>query len=273
MRTETSPEFMVLFDQAKEAIALKQPDEFRDLVKRAPELATSRPPNDATLLHYLTGMPTVDWMEQAPELARLMVEMGSDPNGREKHDRGETPLIWAVSVNNVATAETLLDLGADPELQGRYEQGVDTALGYALFYSGAPNVKTFEENCPEMLVRRGAYIDLARAGGLGDPSRLDEFKTSDATSLSRALFFACLRGPMPMVDRLLQLGADPCLKTPFFWWNPTALHVAALCGARVSYQRFLEIGADPTSKAEPWGDAAGWAQESGSTERMAGLIS
>jgi hypothetical protein len=55
---------------------------------------------------------TIGWGEDGPQVLRLLVDHGADPN---QHDRdADPPLIEAVRTHNLATADLLLQLGADP---------------------------------------------------------------------------------------------------------------------------------------------------------------
>ncbi|RQP25726.1 ankyrin repeat domain-containing protein [Piscinibacter terrae] len=55
---------------------------------------------------------TIGWGEDGPQVLRLLVEHGADPNQRDRD--GDPPLIEAVRTHNLATAELLVQLGADP---------------------------------------------------------------------------------------------------------------------------------------------------------------
>ena len=55
---------------------------------------------------------TIAWGAEGPQVLRLLVQHGADPSQRAPD--GEPPLIEALRTRNVATAELLVALGADP---------------------------------------------------------------------------------------------------------------------------------------------------------------
>jgi len=55
---------------------------------------------------------TINWGAEGPQALRLLVQHGADPSQRAPY--GEPPVIEALGTHNVATAELLLALGADP---------------------------------------------------------------------------------------------------------------------------------------------------------------
>jgi ankyrin repeat protein len=48
---------------------------------------------------------------------RALLAAGADPNLADDRGGGYTPLAWATQNNDVETAQTLLDAGADPNLR------------------------------------------------------------------------------------------------------------------------------------------------------------
>lgn len=55
---------------------------------------------------------TIGWGEDGPQVLRLLVEHGADPNQRDRD--GDPPLVEALRTHNLASAELLIQLGADP---------------------------------------------------------------------------------------------------------------------------------------------------------------
>jgi hypothetical protein len=237
---------------AREAVEAGALDRLRTLLDRDPGVVHRRD-EGGTLLHHATGMPTLSWPDEAPEVVGLLVEAGADPDAGERagglepgRGRGETPLIHAVSVNNVPVARRLLEVGADPELQGRYGQGIDTALGYALFYIQDPRLRRFEEDAPALLERRGARVLLPFLGALDRPGALaDALPGTDSDTRARALLFAALHGRGAAVEACLGAGAEPSRRVPFFHEDYTPLHAAVSRGHASTVALLLEAGADP----------------------------
>ncbi|GGM18606.1 ankyrin repeat domain-containing protein [Nakamurella endophytica] len=92
---------------------------------------------------------------------RLLIERGADPNVRADDDeRGESPLHWAASSDDVDVAQALLEGGADMQLPGgSIGTPLDNAIGYGCWHVA------------ELLAQRGARIEkLGHAAALG---RLD----------------------------------------------------------------------------------------------------
>jgi hypothetical protein len=175
----------------------------RDVLAQAPELAHDPVPGyqGRTLLHIATDWP--GYLPNAPEVVRLLVEHGADPNHRGGDNvAGETPLHWAASSDDVDVARALLDVGADPEAPGgSIGTPLDNAIGYACW------------NVARLLVARGAKVDkLWHAGALGLLDRLEELLADNslATSenINQAFWYACGASQRRAAELLLDRGAD-----------------------------------------------------------------
>ncbi len=244
------------FPDAMRAILDGREDDLRALLAEHPDLARARAEEDTrgmqnTLLHVTTGMGEVTWPENAAALARLLVEAGAEVDACEREAGGETPLHHAVSVNNAEVAAVLLEAGADPEREGRYRSGLDTPLGYALFYGTDKRLPRFAENCPELLVRHGAAVTLPFAAGLGREDLLSARLAEGGDgpewrlTLQHALLFACHQGHTSLVAPLVAAGARPNECVPFFHWNCAGMHTAAIHGQRDAVSALLAAGASP----------------------------
>ncbi|MEJ2541052.1 MAG: hypothetical protein P8188_13950, partial [Gemmatimonadota bacterium] len=159
---------------------------------------------------------------------------------------GETPLIHAVSVNNVPVARRLLELGADPERHGRYpEQGIDTALGYALFYGQDPWFGMERGDCIELLLSWGAATSLPLTAALGRRSSVAELlPTASREDRLRALVFAAHRGEAEVVQTCLDAGVEASRLTSFFHERLTPLLAAAGQGHLDTVQVLLDAGVE-----------------------------
>ncbi len=254
-----------LFAQARALVEQGDVPGIRALVAAHPGLPGARD-RGGTLLHYATGMPAVSWPATAPEVVSVLAEAGADLDAGEWPDgTGETPLIHAVSVDNVGVARRLLELGADPEREGRHHQGIDTALGYALFYLPDSRTSPRDPDAPTLLLQWGCRVPLPLAAGLGREDALDrDLPDAPPEDRARALVFAAHRGRTAAVRICLTHGVDPSVRTPFFHERFTALHAAAGRGHAGTVEVLLRAGADPTALDERFGGTpAGWARHGG----------
>lgn len=152
-----------------------------------------------TLLHVVADWP--GYSPRGPQVVRLLIERGADPNVRGDDDeRGESPLHWAASSDDVDVAQALLEGGADLELPGgSIGTPLDNAIGYGCWHVA------------ELLAQRGARIEkLWHAAALG---RLDllEALLADAPerdAVSQAFWHACAASQRRAAERLLEAGAD-----------------------------------------------------------------
>jgi uncharacterized protein len=146
-----------------------------------------------------------DWpgfFPNGPEIVRLLIAAGADPNEREIEPRSETPLHWAASSDDVEVAEALIDAGAD--IHGP-EGSIGTPLANAVGY-GCWQVA-------RLLVARGARIEeLWHAAALGDRGRLEELLNADPAptleQINPAFWHACRGGHVRIAATLLERGAD-----------------------------------------------------------------
>ena len=193
-------------------------DAVHRLVTDTPELARSPlggPFKTRTALHVVSDWP--GYFPKGPDIARLLIASGGDPNYRDSEPRSETPLHWAASSDDVDVAATLIDGGADLEApDGSIGTPLDNAIGYGCWHVA------------HLLAARGARVDkLWHAGALGLLDRLEELlATSNPTSadVSQAFWHACAGGQRRAADRLLAAGAD-------LNWEPEYAHGTPLDAA------------------------------------------
>jgi uncharacterized protein len=173
----------------------------RRLIAAAPELVNGPlggPFKTRTALHTVTDWP--GYFPNGPEIARMLLAAGADPNYRDSDPGSETPLHWAASSDDVDVASALIDGGADIEVpDGSIGTPLDNAIGYACW------------NVARLLVNRGVEIDkLWHAAALGLLARLAELTEEEAGSaeVSKAFWHACAGGQRRAAEYLLLRGAD-----------------------------------------------------------------
>lgn len=151
-----------------------------------------------TLLHLVADWP--GYTPRGPEVVRLLVERGANPNVRDDDDHGESPLHWAASNDDVDVARALLDGGADIEMpDGSIGTPLDNAIGYGCWHVA------------ELLAQRGARVEkLWHAAALGRLDRLEELLTPvpARNDISQAFWHACAASQRRAAQRLLDAGAD-----------------------------------------------------------------
>ena len=212
--------------------------------------------------------------ETAPAIASELIRAGAEVNAPGQIQQGETPLHQAVSNNNVEVAEVLLKAGADPEITGRFDGTLDTALGYALFFGLNDHLPTFRLNCPELLIGHGAKVYLPFAAALNDLHNVRKFFFPDHSlhpaaglapseiTLQQAFLFACRHGHYQICEYLLYRGAKVNAALDFFQYQKvTGLHLACEKGLNPDLIRLLlRNGADLKARDEVYqASPAGWA--------------
>lgn len=180
------------------------------LVAETPALARDPlggPFKTRTALHVVCDWP--GYFASGPEIVRLLIAAGADPNYRDPEPRSETPLHWAASSDDVDVAAALIDGGADIEVpNGSIGTPLDNAIGYACWHVA------------RLLVARRARVDkLWHAGALGILDRLETLLAANPTpqDISQGFWHACAGGQRRAAERLLAAGAD-------LNWKPDYAH-------------------------------------------------
>ncbi|HUN32623.1 MAG TPA: ankyrin repeat domain-containing protein [Trebonia sp.] len=151
-------------------------------------------------LHMVTDWP--GFFQNGPEIVRVLIAAGADPDDRGAEPRSETPLHSAASSDDVEVAEVLIDGGANihgPE--GSIGTPLANAVGYACW------------QVARLLVARGARIEeLWQAAALGDRARLEELLNTDPPpakdAIDSAFWHACRAGHVRIAATLFDRGAD-----------------------------------------------------------------
>ncbi len=173
----------------------------RRLIVAFPELVIGPlggPLRTRSTLHIVADWP--GYFPNGPEIARMLLAAGADPNYRDPEPGSEAPLHWAASSDDVDVASALIDGGADIEIpDGSIGTPLDNAVGYACW------------NVARLLVARGVKIDkLWHAAALGLLTCLAELAEEEPESpqLSKAFWHACAGGQRRAAEYLLLRGAD-----------------------------------------------------------------
>jgi ankyrin repeat protein len=89
----------------------------RRILANIPEVVTGpldRPLTTRTALHVVCDWP--GYFPNGPQIARILITTGANPNYRDATPRSESPLHWAASSDDVDVAAALIDGGADIEI-------------------------------------------------------------------------------------------------------------------------------------------------------------
>jgi hypothetical protein len=211
------------FELAVDAVIDGRLEELRHLLDEQPGLVRQRSArgHHATLLHYVAANGVEGYRQRTPqnavEIARLLLDRGSDPNALA-HMYGAECTTMSMLVSSVhpakaglqiSLAELLIDRGAKPEGVGTaWTSAVMTALTFG-----------YLDTARALAKREPKVDDIAVAAGLG---LIDETRRllprADANSRHAALALASQLGHTEVVQILLDAGEDPNR------FNPDNLH-------------------------------------------------
>nr|HEX4313392.1 ankyrin repeat domain-containing protein [Kofleriaceae bacterium] len=261
-----------LFEDAADAVVAGDLSALTALLAREPRLVRARSLRDhrAMLLHYCGANGTEDRRQRtppnAPDVARLLLSHGADPNA----------LVFTYGGGPAQTTLYLAATSSHP-----VDAGCMTPLIEALVAGGArvelddrDALHTSQRAALPALVAAGAHVDLWLAAALGrdaDVRRLaprgaalaagakigSEATTPDAVILGRALLAAAGAGHLPVVAHLLDAGAALEFADVRRF---TALHLAAWQDHLAVAELLVARGASRTAKNVHGGTALGTLQ-------------
>ncbi|WP_030780436.1 ankyrin repeat domain-containing protein [Streptomyces sp. NRRL S-920] len=177
----------------------------QELLDAHPGLASSGVRQDGeaagtrSLLHIATDWP--GHFPSGPEVIRVLVAAGADPDARFVGAHAETPLHWAASSDDVAALDALVAAGADIEADG------------AVIAHGTPlaDARGFGQwRAARRLLEHGARTTLWDEAALG---LLDRVRARVAAGppgtddLDAAFWSACHGGQLATARYLLERGA------------------------------------------------------------------
>ena len=172
------------------------------LLTQNPGLAAAElggPFGGRTPLHVVADWP--GYFPNGPQVARMLIAAGADPNARRAGKGEETPLHWVASNDDAHVAAVLIEGGADLDApDGSIGTPVENAVGYGCW------------EVARLLVARGARVEkLWPAAALGMVGHLAELIAASPPSreeLSQAFWHACSGGQRRAAAYLLDQGAD-----------------------------------------------------------------
>lgn len=188
------------------AIQTGDADKLRHILEEFPGLSSRRvldkKESSRTALHIVTDWP--GYFPNGPEIVKILIAAGADPNAPTIGEYPETPLHWAASSDDEEVAAALIDGGADIEMLGGSIGGgtpLDNAVGFGCW------------NVARLLVDRGACVNkLWHAAALGMVDRVEELIASTPLptleDITQAFWHACSGGQRRVAEYLLTRGAD-----------------------------------------------------------------
>ena len=134
---------------------------------------------DHGLLHeQFRGTTALHLAVPHPDIVRLLLEHGADPNLRQESDNA-LPLHFAASGGPLESVRQLLDAGSD--VQGEGDDHQMDVIGWATLFAEA------RSDVVNLLVERGARHHIFTAVALGDPALVRRVVANDPNALRRRL--------------------------------------------------------------------------------------
>jgi ankyrin repeat protein len=214
-------------------------------------------------------------MNLTDEVRHIVSADPSSLNRRmSRNESNQTPLHFAVRMNQPDMVSLLLKLGADPlavDAEGQSIAGYATTPDSDRPVMEAINELTLAELTSAdrgKRMSRAQSLDLVAALSLGDwhtAARL--VQDNPGTLASGALHLLAKRNDTAAVQWLMDRGADVNTRAAYWGSQVTPLHMAAGSGSANVVRLLLDAGADPTIRDSRFdGDAMGWAEHFAQSE-------
>jgi ankyrin repeat protein len=185
---------------------------------------------------------------------------------------GNYPFHWAVMTRNLELIDSLLQRGADINVQRHDGAGPLQLVNGDYTYRGWRDVPKEVTATPldvaKLLLQRGVYVDMSCAAAMGNLQRVTELADLEPSLVNRSakyvtyyigsgtpLHNAASRGHMEIVKFLLSRGADPNLREEGIAPFGRALYSAVSDGHIEIAKLLLEHGANPNQPVESSADA------------------
>jgi ankyrin repeat protein len=204
------------------AVAAGKPELVAELVGRRPALAAARDADGETPLHAAARFDD-------SQLAALLVAHGADVNAKLGQS-GHTAISWAVTCHALDCARTLLKLGAEADLF--CAAGIGALAEIESWFDAKGD-----------LVPGASTTGSSRVAA--DGSRLPCPPSMAREQISDALYMACRNRQLEVARFLLGKGADLSFRA---YIGGTPLHWAYFGGSRPIIEMLLEAGADPSAR-------------------------
>ena len=197
-----------LDDQVIETARSGDADRLARLLDEHPDkLNLKVPPYEASLLFPAAQSGSTSAVE-------LLLARGLDVNYREKGDNTYA-MHWAAAQGNLEMVRTLADAGGD--VIGEGDDHALSVIGWASCWEGCNDDK--HRAVVDFLISRGAHHHIFSAVAMSLVDEVRRIVSADSSALNQRqsrnennrtpLHFAVAMSLPPMVDLLLELGADP----------------------------------------------------------------
>jgi ankyrin repeat protein len=255
------------FELAADAIVTGDTVTLSKLLSENSELVHARSTREhrSTLLHYVSANGIEDFRQKTPknivEIANLLLSAGADVNAESDAYGGRSTTLGLTATSchpeeagvQIALMELLIDRGAI----------IDGPDGGSAVVGSLQNGRG---EAAELFAKRGAWLDLEGAAGVGRLDIVTKFFKDDGSpkppatpkQMKNGFAWACEFGRTTIVDFLLQRGMEVDAKLPHN--GQTGLHWAAYGGHANTVKLLLERGASVDARDESFdGTPLGWA--------------